>query len=97
MGATFIVWNHNRARVDAYTASVLAGLPKTPEMEAKVDQLSNSDTYLRPLAIATGALGAVTLITGAALIVVGHKRSRDVNLAPSFTRTFGGLTLTTRF
>ena len=97
MGATFIVWNHNGARIKAYTASVEAGQPKTPAMKDKVDQLSHSDDYLRPLAIATGALGAVTVITGAALLIVGHKRSRDINVAPSFTRTFGGLTLTTRF
>ncbi len=97
MSATLIVWNNNRARIDAITASTKAGAPKTPETDAEVARLADSENYLRPLAITTGALGAVAVITGAALLIAGHKRSREIAVAPAFTRAFVGLTLSARF
>ncbi len=97
MSATFIVWNRNRARIDAITAAIENGAPMTPETNAEVMRLANSDDYLRPMAIATGTLGAAALVTGAALLIAGHERSREVTVAPAFTRTFGGLSLSARF
>ncbi len=98
MTATLIVWDHKYDSIIAHGDAVNQGAEKTPTRNDEVERLGDSDAYLKPLAITTGTLGAATLITGVALLIAGHrKHSRDVNVTPTFSRAFHGLSLTARF
>jgi hypothetical protein len=97
MTAALVVWDRNTDAIYDNAAALGQGVELTPARISKVEQLADSNAYLKPLAITTGVLGAVAVITGAALLIAGRKRSRELSVTPTLTPTFGGLSLQARF
>lgn len=70
----------------------------TPEERASADLTYEEGKRAENLAIASGVVGGVVLITGATLIAVGaRRRARGLAVQPALTPSLAGVSLTGRF